>query len=193
MAVAVGETRPRHWSAQREEHAMLAYRMTVAAAVSVGLLFGAAAIAPAAHATTLVNCLGTETLTFTPPLTNTSTPTQIHFAIDLDLCLTGGVISGDSAGSFQIPADCTSVSVLPPAFTDTYHWNTGATSAATYTAPVETTVNGSIVVTDTGTVTSGFDHGAVANETTTLPQPNLTACATTGVAQLNGPYTLTFG
>jgi hypothetical protein len=54
-------------------------------------------------------------------------------------------------------------------------------------------VNGSVVVTDTGTVTNGFDHGAVANETTTLPQPNLTACATTGVAQLNGPYTLTFG
>jgi hypothetical protein len=170
---------------------MFASRMTIAAAVSVGLLFGA--VAPAAHATTLVNCLGTETLTFTPPLTNTSTPTQIHFAIDLDLCLTGGVSSGVSEGAFQASADCTALNVLPPAFTDTYHWNTKATSAATYTAPVETTVNGSVVVSDTGTVTSGFDQGAVANETTTLPEPNLTACPTTGVAQLNGPYTLTFG
>lgn len=172
---------------------MPACRTMVAAAMSVGLLFGAAAIAPAAHATTLLNCVGTETLTFQPPLTNTSRPTQIHFAIDLDLCLAGGVVTGDSEGGFQVPADCTAVNLLPPAFTDTYHWNTGASSAATYTAPVETTVNGSVVVTDTGTVTSGFDHGAVANETTTLPQPNVTACAAAGVAQLNGPYTLTFG
>jgi hypothetical protein len=172
---------------------MLACRTTVAAAVSVGLLFGAAAIAPAAHATTLLNCLGTETLTFTPPLTNTSRPTQIHFAIDLDLCLAGGVISGESHGDFEVTTDCTVLDVLPPAFTDTYQWNTRASSAATYTAPVLTQVNGTVVVTDTGTVTSGFDHGAVANETTTLPEPNLTACATTGVAQLNGPYALTFG
>ncbi len=164
-------------------------------ALCVGLLLGAATAAvgtPVAHAATLLSCVGTETVTFAPPLTNTPTLTHVHFAIDLDLCLTGGVTTGDSEGDFQVTANCTTVDLLPPAFTDTYQWNTTASSTVTYTAPVETVVNGSLVVTDTGNVTSGFDHGALANETTTLPEPSLTACATTGVPQLNGPYTLTF-
>lgn len=165
---------------------------TIATAASAGLLLGAV-ISPAAHAAAPLSCAGTETLTFQPPLTNTPTPTQVHFAIDLTLCLTGGITSGSSDGNFQTTASCTTVNVLPPAFTDTYQWNTRASSTVNYTAPVETVVNGSVVVTDTGNVTSGLDNGAVANETTILPEPGLLACATTGVAQLIGPYTLTFG
>jgi hypothetical protein len=80
-----------------------------------------------------------------------------------------------------------------PAFSDTYQWSNGTSSTVAYTAPVETVANGNVIVTDTGTVTSGLDQGAVANETTTLPQPNLAACAGTGVSQPNGPYVLTFG
>lgn len=166
-------------------------RATVAAAVAACLLLGTV-VAPTAHASTLLSCTGTETLSFQPPLTNTTTPTQIHYAIHLTFCL-GGVTSGESVGDFQIPANCTTVSILPPAFTDTYQWNTKASSSVNYTAPVQTLVNGTIVVTDTGTVTSGFDNGAVANETTILPEPGLLACATAGVSQLTGPYALTFG
>jgi hypothetical protein len=169
-----------------------ARRWKAAAALFVGSLLGALATAPAAHASSLLSCAGTETLTFQPSLTNTPTLTHIHFDIDLDLCLLGGVSTGDSQGDFQITTNCTILDVLPPAFSDTYTWNTRASSTATYTAPVETVVNGSLVVTDTGTVTSGLDEGALANETTTLPEPNLIACATTGVAALNGPYALTF-
>jgi hypothetical protein len=164
----------------------------VAAVLSVGLLIGAAVMAPAAHASSLLSCTGTETLTFQPPLTDNPAPTQVHFAIDLDHCLGGGVTTGGSAGGFQTTTSCTVLQILPPAFTDTYLWNTRASSAATYIAPVQTVVNGSLIVTDTGTVTSGFDNGALANETTTLPEPNLLLCATTGVAQLTGPYALTF-
>jgi hypothetical protein len=158
-------------------------------AMAVGLV-----TAPAARGATvpLLSCQGTETLTFQPPLTNTPTPTLVHYAIDLDLCLGSGVSTGESQGSFVVTASCTTVDVLPPAFSDTYQWNTGASSVATYTAPVETTGNGTVIVTDTGTVTSGLDQGALANETTTLPQLNLAACAGTGVSQLTGPYTLTF-
>jgi hypothetical protein len=58
---------------------------------------------------------------------------------------------------------------------------------------VITTVNGTVLVTDTGTVASGLDQGAVANETTALPQPNPSACVGRGVSQLTGPYALTFG
>ena len=157
--------------------------------VAVGLV-----TAPAARGALvpLLSCQGTETLTFQPSLTNTPTPILVHYTIDLDLCLGSGVSTGESQGSFVVTASCTSVNVLPPAFSDTYQWNTGASSVVTYSAPVETTGNGTVIVTDTGTVTSGLDHGALANETTILPQLSLAACAGTGVSQLTGPYTLTF-
>lgn len=156
---------------------------------------GGLAGAPSAHGAPvpLLSCQGTETLTFKPALTNAPKPTRVSYAIDLSLCPVGGVTSGTSQGSFTVSASCTTISVLPPAFSDTYIWNTGASSTVTYTAPVETTGNGTVIVTDTGTVTSGLDHGALANETTTLPQPNLIACAGPGVSQLTGPYALTFG
>lgn len=155
---------------------------------------GALATAPAAHAALpVLSCLGTETLTFQPPLTSTTQPTQIHYAITLTPCLLGGVTSGESQDSFTVPASCTTISLLPPAFSDTYQWSNGTSSTVTYTASVTTLANGTDIVTDTGTVTSGLDHGAVANETTVLLQLNLAACAGTGVSQLTGPYALTFG
>jgi hypothetical protein len=165
--------------------------------VSVALLLataGGLAAAPAAYGapSSLLSCQGTETLTFQPPLTNTPKGTQVHYAIDLDLCLSGGVTSGESQGSFTVSASCTTISLLPPAFSDTYQWSNHTSSTVTYTAPVETLGNGTVIVTDTGTVTSGLDQGAVANETTTLPQPSVAACAGTGVSQLTGPYVLTF-
>ena len=70
-------------------------------------------------------------------------------------------------------------------------WNTGISSTVTYTIHVEKPLNGSVLVTDTGTVTSGFDQGATAVERVVLPQLDPTACAGAGVAQLTGPYTLT--
>jgi hypothetical protein len=161
----------------------------VSLVASVALLLATAGgLAPLS----LLSCQGAETLTFQPPLTNTPESTQVHYAIDLDLCLLGGVTSGKSQGSFTVSASCTTISLLPPAFSDTYQWSNHTSSTVTYTAPVETVGNGTVIVTDTGTVTSGLDQGAVANETTTLPQPNLAACAGTGVSELNGPYVLTF-
>lgn len=174
-----------------------ARRRVVSLVASVALLLataGGLAAAPAAYGAplSLLSCQGAETLTFQPPLTNTPESTQVHYAIDLDLCLLGGVTSGKSQGSFTVSASCTTISLLPPAFSDTYQWSNHTSSTVTYTAPVETVGNGTVIVTDTGTVTSGLDQGAVANETTTLPQPNLAACAGTGVSELNGPYVLTF-
>ena len=166
----------------------------VASAALVLVTAGGLAAAPAAYGAPLpvLSCQGAETLTFQPALTNTAQPVNVHYAIALTLCLLGGVSGGTSQGSFTVSASCTTVSLLPPAFSDTYQWSNHTSSTVTYTAPVETVVNGTVIVTDTGTVTSGLDQGAVANETTALPQPNLAACAGTGVPQLNGPYALTF-
>lgn len=165
------------------------------AGVIVALAIVPGRAAPAAYGAPLpvLSCQGTETLTYQPPLTNTPKPTQVNYAIDLNQCLLGGVTSGESHGSFTVSTSCTTISLLPPAFSDTYQWSNRTSSTVTYTAPVVTTVNGTVIVTDTGTVASGLDQGAVANETTALLQPNLSACAGKGVSQLTGPYALTFG
>jgi hypothetical protein len=167
----------------------------VASAALLLATAGGLAAAPAAYGAPLpvLSCQGAETLTFWPPLTSTPHMTQVRYAISLDHCIAGGVTGGESQGSFTVPTSCTTISVLPPAFSDAYQWSNRTSSTVDYTAPVETTVNGTVIVTDTGTVSSGMDQGAVANETTALPQPDLAACAGTGVSQLSGPYLLTFG
>lgn len=165
------------------------------AGVVVALAVVPGRTAPAAYGAPLpvLSCQGTETLTYQPPLTNTPEPTRVGYDINLNHCLLGGVTSGVSQGSFTVSTSCTTISLLPPAFSDTYQWSNRTSSTVTYTAPVVTTVNGTVIVTDTGTVASGLDQGAVANETTALLQPNLSACAGEGVSQLTGPYALTFG
>jgi hypothetical protein len=165
------------------------------AGVAVALAIVPGSSAPAAYGAPLpvLSCQGTEKLTYQPPLTNTPEPTQVGYAINLNHCLVGGVTSGESQGSFTVSASCDTISLLPPAFSDIYQWSNRTSSTVNYTAPVITTVNGTVIVTDTGTVASGLDQGAVANETTALPQPDLSACAGAGVSQLTGPYILTFG
>lgn len=133
-------------------------KTAVASAVLLLAMAVSLVTAPAARGALvpLLSCNGSETLTFQPALTNTPTPTLVRYAIDLDACLGGSVSTGASQGSFLVTASCTTVDVLPPAFSDTYQWNTGASSVVTYTAPAETTGNGTVIVTDTGTVITAW-------------------------------------
>lgn len=72
-----------------------------AAALVLGLLAFVSAI-PAAQAVSTVvklQCVGTQSVTFDPPLTNTQKPTKVGFTENLTTCLLGGVASGMSAGN----------------------------------------------------------------------------------------------
>src|ERR1051326_3200019 len=156
--------------------------MTLVASVALLLATaGGLAAAPAAYGapSPVLSCLGTETFTYQPALTNTPRPTLVHAAINLNLCLVGGVTSGKGQYSITATVSCTGAGLLPPAFSDIYQWSNGTSSTVTYTASVTTPVNGTVIITDTRTVTSGFDQGAAANATTTVPELNLTACAGT--------------
>lgn len=167
----------------------------VASAAVLLAVAGGLAAAPAASGAPLplLACQGTETFTYQPALTSTPEPTLVRAAISLNLCLLGGVSSGEGQYSVTATVSCTGADLLPPAFSDTYQWSNGTSSTVTYTASVTTPVNGTVIITDTGTVTSGLDQGAAANATTTVPELNLAACAGTGISQQSGSYVLAFG
>jgi hypothetical protein len=165
---------------------------TVVTAVLLAVLATLIA-APAAHATpmTLVHCEGSFTVTYNPPLTNTTTLTEVTFHNDLDSCLIGGVASGDASGEFSAIRSCTTLDLPPHPATTTFYWNTGASSTIAFSlSTVDRLVNGTTVVTSYGTVIHGFDQGAQAIHTAIQPQLNPIACAGSGVAQLTGPELL---
>lgn len=89
------------------------------------------------------------------------------------------------------PANCL-VSLTPlGTSTFTYHWNTGQSSTVTFNnTTVVRAANGTSEVTSTGAVTAGLGQGSAVVKVVVLPQPSLTACATTGVESLTGPATL---
>ncbi len=160
------------------------------------LVLVAAAIIPAERAvadtsTAALLCLGTVDVSYDPPLTYANTPTQVSATENLD-CPTGGVSSGSASGSYVTTAGCTSIRLLVVAST-TYFWNTGQSSEVTYTTTaIERLLNGTVLVTEQGTVTSGYGQGKTAVYQMILPQPDLLACAGAGVSHLTGSEVLTF-
>jgi hypothetical protein len=163
--------------------------------IVVSAMFLAGAIvgitAQSAHAATPLLCVGTETASFSPPLTNTPRLTTVSATEDLDYCPLGGVTTGSASGIFQVTASCTGETLTPTAIT--YRWNTGQSSAVNYTATSVTRLaDGSTLVVSVGTVTGGFDQGAAAETQIVDPVLNLTLCSGSGVSQVTGPETLTF-
>ncbi|MEV0324727.1 hypothetical protein ACIBKX_40695 [Streptomyces sp. NPDC050658] len=92
------------------------------------------------------------------------------------------VTGGQSASTYQQEASCLLPSLedtLPPSLTVTYHWTgTGENLQSTieYTTTVVTHPLGQTVVTGTGTVTSGYKQGSIAQVTVVRPNINLLDC-----------------
>jgi hypothetical protein len=174
-------------------------RRLTAVATGIVCLLGASLTAafPTAQAaanspTAVLLCQGTETVSYSPPLTYTSKPTDVSGTEDLGYCPIGGVTKGSASGGFNGMLSCTSLRLLTVS-SSTYSWNSGQTSVVTYTTTaIERLLDGSVLVTEQGTVTSGFDQGRVAAYQIILPQLNVAACLGAGVGQLVGPEVLTF-
>jgi hypothetical protein len=71
----------------------------------------------------------------------------------------------------------------------TFVWSNGQNSTFSYT---KTTVdiNGQIIATLSGTITSGVFAGEFATKVVVLPTADLTACETGGLSDSNGAITL---
>jgi len=142
--------------------------------------------------TVVLVCHGTVTASYSPPLTYIAKPTSVSATEDFDYCPSGGITGGFASAGYDATASCTSVRLLDVS-SSTYYWNSGETSVVTYTTTaIERLVDGSVLVTEQGTVTSGFGQGRAAFYQMILPQLELTACAGAGVSQLKGPELLTF-
>jgi hypothetical protein len=141
-----------------------------------------------------VVCEGSQTVTYSPPLTNT--PQQITTQRNVNLSCTSlltAISSGNGSSVFPETTSCL-LSVTPPntVSTFTYNWNTGQSSTVTFSSnTVVHAANGTTTVTALGSITSGYGQGALATRVVVSPALSLTACATTGITQQTGITTLT--
>ena len=160
------------------------------------LLLGAMAVLPAtASAATVIQCVGQETVGFSPGLTVTSKSTTLSITIDLATCT--GISDPPVTSLFLQTTATVAASCVAPldglltTYTPVYTWSTGDTSA------IELSVTGTRagavqVITGVGEIIDGLFEGASAVFVHTLPIPNVLDClAPPGVTELSGPAMMT--
>jgi hypothetical protein len=150
---------------------------------------------PAAHAIGVdQSCSLSEVVTYSPPLT--STPQTVTFTVSGQLfnCTSGSAPTGYYAESGTAPnATCTSV-LSAGSGTRVFHWNNSAIPPSTFSYNrVVSRVNGNIVVTALGSITSGTFTPDPTKSVGTGAEPDPTACSTTGVSQLTDVGVVTIG
>ncbi|MFD1831300.1 hypothetical protein ACFSJS_16765 [Streptomyces desertarenae] len=167
-------------------------RPAVLATAAAVLCTGALAAGPVrAEPLALLQCQGTESVTYSPGIT--FQPRDVDVTTDgrLGSCVdgTGEVASGAYGERFTLHAGCND---LLDGFRGprTFTWNTGDTSVVEAEGS-STAVAGQVVTTLTGTVVQGRFVGRTATQVITLPQPALLLCLTTGVTGATGVTTLT--
>ncbi|MGB3443473.1 MAG: hypothetical protein WBA97_32455 [Actinophytocola sp.] len=167
--------------------------VTVGSLVAVGaLLFST----PAAAATALVECVGSNKITFSPPLTGTPTLTAISIASS-STCITVGspqVTSATIAVSFFATRDCDEVldGLDVPASPLPLTWNAGSSVATVNVANV--VVQGQAQIsTQIGTVTSGlFTGGTFLREAVLLNLDISAGCLSPGgLSEIDGTSSMT--
>jgi hypothetical protein len=162
---------------------------SAAGAVSIVAL----AAPTAAAQPTWLTCAGTQSATYSPPITFTARLTTVGLSESYSNCVdNAGIVAGNVAFTVTQSANC-GLMLTSSAPVTTYAWNNGKTSTVRFsTTEVGRLVNGSTVVTSIGSVTGGFGQGAMAIRALTTVPPNPLLCFTTGVAQESGPVSLTF-
>ncbi|MET8576548.1 hypothetical protein [Streptomyces sp. NPDC005012] len=140
----------------------------------------------------IVCALGSQSNTYTPPLTNTPQPLTAHVNENYSCTsLLTGVSSASGSATIEFMAGCL-LTALPLVSDElTYTWSTGQASTILFNNTTEVrAANGTATITSTGSVTSGLGQGSTATRVVVLPALSLTACATTGVSAQTGTATL---
>lgn len=165
-------------------------------AVATIVIGGGAVMLPAAsaHASILqtLTCQGTEFTTFSPALTRTATATFISSAdtfgpcVSTDTSISGGLSYTETSDP---TASCGTL-LSGGSGQTTFLWSNGNSSTFSYS---RTTIdlNGEIISTLTGTITSGEFAGNLATEVLVLPTLDLTACeSAAGISTASGTATI---
>lgn len=160
--------------------------------VAASTLFG---MAPAAHALGADQiCTINEVVTYSPPLTDT--PQTVTFSVSGQLfnCTSSSAPTGSYAESGAVPnATCSSI-LSAGSGTRVFHWNNNAIAPSTFSYNrIVSRVDGNIVVTALGSITSGTFTPDPTKSVGSGVEPNPLACSTTGVSQLTDAGLLTIG
>ncbi|GAA2969735.1 hypothetical protein [Streptomyces enissocaesilis] len=138
-------------------------------------------------------CTGKQTQTYSPPLSPLPKTTTVGLNEDLT-CVGGPFLTGIGTGTFVLPSSCLlpppESTVLPP-YSITYQWSNGQSSTITYTLTAVVQLANQNVVTATGTVTSGYAQGSVAERVVTTLDLDLLSCLASNVDKQNGSEVLT--
>jgi hypothetical protein len=159
------------------------------------MLVAMAVLPAAASAATVIQCVGMETIEFSPGLTLTPKATTISLTVDLTTCT--GISDPPVTSLFLHIAPTFTASCLGPldglliTQTSVYTWNTGDTSTMQVT--VTGTRAGAVqIITGIGEITDGLFEGASVVFVQTLPIPNVLQClAPPGVTEISGPAMMT--
>ena len=161
--------------------------LLTAAALVVSVV---ATATPAAASTLDVTCAGSDSITFTPPLTLAPQTVTISASTQYGPC-TSSSVPGLTAGSrsFTINATRSCLDLLNSApVTFTITWNTGQQSTVSGNATASH-VGAALVVTITGNVTAGLFAGDSVVHTATGPATNTVLC-TAGLGTVSSIYSL---
>lgn len=182
------------------------YVATAFAAVFAATLCGATGLiasTPTAEAgdrpqhrrTTLISCIGNETATWSPGLTNKVQPYLIAVDNRWSSCSIGGSpaqVSARSQAQFSVVESCAQFGV-PANATWLIKWSNGATSTFKFEATVNIS-GGNFMITAPGTIMDGAYRGSLAIATFTLLNSAglfTNGCDTPeGVTTVSGPSTL---
>jgi hypothetical protein len=138
-----------------------------------------------------LSCQGSEFTMFSPALTTTAAATDIGTDDSFGPCVSTDTSIGGGLACTQTEdpsASCNTLLGISSGET-TFIWTNGNTSTFSY-MKTTTSLNGEIVSTETGRITSGEFAGNLTSEVFVLPALDLSACESGGLATASGSVTL---
>ena len=175
-------------------HASLHRRGRIALGSALAAVLASAALAAAstpAHALVDAACLGSETNSFSPGLTNTLAPHDVTYSASLRcLSLTDPAIRGASVSGFVSGAlrSCTSLLNVNTTTAD-LTWNTGERSVMT-TVFTPNYADGQLIIVGAGTITSGKFAGSAVASVEAVVADLLQCSQPGGLTRLDGSWRL---
>jgi hypothetical protein len=147
--------------------------------------------APAAHALSTVECLGTAALTFHPGVTFTPQPIAVHSDASFAPCVSTNLAIVSATSSLNASG---TLSCLTGTTTGTQDisWNDGSHSVISFTGVVGVQPGGQKAVVIAGTVTGGnaFVGGAVTETLIFITTQTLQCLTSEGITSGGGPATI---
>jgi hypothetical protein len=141
-------------------------------------------------------CTGSVTVHYSPPLGPLPRSTDQQVAERLGAAggggCTGPFASGAADTAFVQQVSCLAQGLGDTLVTNivTYHWSGGASSTITYPVTTVAHVANQLIVTSTGTVTSGYGQGSLSERIAVYADLDLVSCLSSSVSQQTGTLTI---